>query len=129
MRFIWLVLLIISALEIGIFIWVGGMIGPWWVVILIILTGFLGIYLAKQQGIDTIRRAQASIHYGQMPSEEIFDGICIIIGGAFLITPGFVTDISGFILVLPMTRNLFKNQLKKILKRMIDNHTIIFRRW
>lgn len=129
MRFIWLVLLIISALEIGIFIWVGGMIGPWWVVILIILTGFLGIYLAKQQGIDTIRRAQASIHYGQMPSEEIFDGICIIIGGAFLITPGFVTDISGFILVLPMTRNLFKNQLKKILKRMIDNNTIIFRRW
>ncbi|GEN31501.1 UPF0716 protein FxsA [Cerasibacillus quisquiliarum] len=129
MRFIWLVLLIISALEIGIFIWVGGMIGPWWVVILIILTGLLGIYLAKQQGIDTLRRAQASIHYGQMPSEEIFDGICIIIGGAFLITPGFITDISGFILVLPMTRNLFKIQLKKILKKMIDNHTIIFRRW
>lgn len=105
------------------------MIGPWWVVILIILTGLLGIYLAKQQGIDTLRRAQASIHYGQMPSEEIFDGICIIIGGAFLITPGFITDISGFILVLPMTRNLFKIQLKKILKKMIDNHTIIFRRW
>ncbi|HEY4601088.1 MAG TPA: FxsA family protein [Cerasibacillus sp.] len=128
MRFIWLVLLIISALEIGIFIWVGGMIGPWWVVLLIILTGILGITMAKKQGIDTLRRAQASIHYGQMPSEEIFDGICIIIGAAFLVTPGFVTDISGFILVLPVTRNLFKKQLKKILKKMIDNNTIFFRR-
>lgn len=67
---------------------------------------------------DTIRRAQASLHYGKVPKEEIFDGICILIGAIFLITPGFITDILGFIFILPVTRGIFKTRLYKLVKKM-----------
>ncbi|TXL62496.1 FxsA family protein [Cerasibacillus terrae] len=129
MRLIWLVLLIVSALEIGVFVWIGGLIGPWWVVLLIILTGIIGITLAKKQGMDTIRRAQASLHYGKVPKEEIFDGICILIGAIFLITPGFITDILGFIFILPVTRGIFKTRLYKLVKKWIEKNTITFGKW
>src|SRR5699024_90663 len=80
MRFIILALLIIPALEIGVFIWAGSIIGPWWVVGLILLTGFIGIAIAKQQGMETWFRARQAINMGQPPAEEIVDGISIFIG-------------------------------------------------
>ena len=109
MRWLLLALLIIPAAEIGLFIWIGGMTGPWWVVFLIVLTGVAGVTLAKKQGMDTWRRAQLQMNNGRPPTEEIVDGICIFIGAVFLFSPGFITDTVGFILVLPLTRGLFKN--------------------
>lgn len=130
MRWILLLLLLIPALEIGIFIWVGGMIGPWWVVALIILTGILGLAIAKRQGMETWYKAQQAMRYGKLPGEQIFDGICIMIGAVLLVTPGFLTDITGFLLVLPTTRNWFKGILYRLLNKLFSNKTIItFRRW
>ncbi|MFD2046302.1 FxsA family protein [Ornithinibacillus salinisoli] len=128
MRWLLLAFLIVPALEIGVFIWAGGVIGPWWVVGLILLTGIVGVTLAKQQGVETWHRAQKSMNYGQVPAEEILDGICIFVGGVFLFTPGFITDIVGFILVLPGTRGIFKGFLQKLIKRLIDKDIIIYRR-
>jgi len=129
MRWILLMLLVLSALEIGLFIWVGGMIGPWWVVIIIIMTGIIGVYLAKQQGIDTWKKAQASIQRGEAPTGYIIDGICILIGAALLFAPGFITDTTGFLLVIPVTRSMFKHSIEKLIRRMMDKNTIIYRRW
>ncbi|WP_284139818.1 MULTISPECIES: FxsA family protein [unclassified Virgibacillus] len=129
MRWLLLAFLIIPALEIGIFVWAGGVIGPWWVVALIILTGIVGLAIAKQQGMETWQRAQLSLRHGQVPGEEILDGICILVGAIFLFTPGFLTDIVGFILVLPWSRNLFKGFFIYLFKRMINNNQITFRRW
>ncbi|WP_019378606.1 FxsA family protein [Virgibacillus halodenitrificans] len=129
MRWLMLTLLVLSALEIGVFIWIGGLIGPWWVVLLIILTGIIGITLAKQQGIETWNRAQLSISNGQMPTAYIMDGICIFTGAVFLFTPGFITDAVGFLLVLPYTRGMFKDSIQKLLKRLVENKTIIYKKW
>ncbi|WP_373893042.1 FxsA family protein [Virgibacillus natechei] len=129
MRWLLLTLLLMSALEIGVFIWIGGMIGPWWVVVIIVLTGVIGVMLAKQQGIEVWRRAQLSMNNGVAPTEYIIDGICIFIGAVFLFTPGFITDTVGFLLVIPGTRILFKNSIWKVIKRMMDKSTIIYRRW
>ncbi|WP_164216785.1 FxsA family protein [Virgibacillus sp. YIM 98842] len=129
MRWILLILLVLSALEIGLFIWAGNMIGPWWVVILIIMTGVFGLYLAKKQGIDTWKKAQLSINRGEAPTGFIIDGICILIGAVLLFTPGFITDITGFLLVIPVTRKMFKQSMEKFIRRLMDKNTIIYRKW
>ncbi|WP_440896089.1 FxsA family protein [Amphibacillus sp. Q70] len=130
--FKWLLLLMISipTLEIALFIWAGSHVGGWSIIGLIVLTGLIGGTLAKQQGIDTLRRAQQSMQNGQRPTEEIFDGICILLGGILLLTPGFITDVVGLILLLPFTRPLLKNWFKAIIQNMINRgHTVIYRRF
>lgn len=123
-----LLLLIIPAVEIGLFIWVGGMVGPWWVIGAIILTGIAGIALAKQQGAETINRMRSSMASNRVPANDIVDGLCILTGAVFLITPGFVTDIMGFILVLPVTRRPFKKLIALLIQRKLAKRTIIFRK-
>src|SRR5690625_3984046 len=103
-----LLLIIIPAVEISIFIWTGSKIGVGPVFLLMIMTAVTGIALVKKQGMATWKRAQFSIYNGEPPGEQILDGICIIVGGILLITPGFATDIIGFLLVLPFTRRPFK---------------------
>ncbi|MGM8213577.1 FxsA family protein [Virgibacillus sp. W0430] len=129
----WLVpaLIVVPALEIGVFIWAGGWIGPWWVVALIILTGIIGIAFARQQGIKVWKRAMESMSRHQAPGNEIIDGICILIGAIFLFTPGFITDVVGFLLVLPWTRGSFKViVLNWLTYYMAKNRgKIIYRKW
>ncbi|MCT2537181.1 membrane protein FxsA [Aquibacillus koreensis] len=127
-RWMLLFILIVPALEIGILVWAGGIIGPWWVVLLIVLTGVIGAWLAKKQGLDTINRARQSMSYGQLPHGEIFDGICILLGAAVLLTPGFITDAMGFLLLLPVTRDPIKRGMQKALRTMMERGTITFYR-
>ncbi|WP_249870890.1 FxsA family protein [Oceanobacillus saliphilus] len=129
MRWLLLALLVIPALEIGLFIWLGGITGPWWIVFLIILTGIIGVSLAKRQGMDTWQKAQLQMSKGIPPTEEILDGICIFIGAVFLFSPGFITDTVGFILVLPFTRTPLKRIIRKLINKMMGNGTIIYRKW
>lgn len=129
MRWLLVLFLVLPALEIGVFIWAGGMIGPWWVVGLILLTGILGVMITKQQGMETWQRGRQAINEGQPPTEYIINGICIFIGGVFLFTPGFITDIVGFMLVIPVTRDIFKHIIMNVVKRMIAKNKIIYRRW
>ncbi|MBR7795813.1 FxsA family protein [Agaribacter marinus] len=129
MRWFLLIAFLLSALEIGVFIWVGGMIGAWWVVLLILLTGAVGFLLAKQQGIETWKRAQLSMQKGEAPTGYIIDGICILIGAVLLVTPGFISDFIGFMLVIPTTRRPFRKKIEQFIKRLITNRKIIYRRW
>ncbi|WP_430784836.1 FxsA family protein [Virgibacillus flavescens] len=128
MRWLILALLIIPALEIGIFIWAGGIVGPWWVVFIIILTGIVGVMIAKKQGMETWNRARISMNDGQIPAEEIIDGICIFVGAVFLFTPGFITDTVGFMLVIPATRMPFKNLIQGFIRSKLNKGTIIYRK-
>ncbi|WP_156291441.1 FxsA family protein [Oceanobacillus salinisoli] len=129
MRWLFLLLLILPATEIGVFIWVGGMIGPLWVVMLILMTGIVGVTIAKRQGMETWNRARILMNQGQAPTEQIVDGVCIFIGAVFLLSPGFITDIVGFTFVLPITRKPLKRAIFLFIKRKIDNGTIIYRKW
>lgn len=129
MRWVIITLLVIPILEITVFVWAGGTFGAWWVIGLILLTGIIGLALAKQQGIETWRRAKQSFHTGHYPTEQIIDGICILLGGILLITPGFITDAIGFMLVLPWPRQIFKAYIEKLIRYMLSKGTIIYRRW
>lgn len=128
MRLLFLLFLIIPAIEIGLFVWIGGMIGPWWVVAIIILTGFIGVAIAKQQGVETLNRIKQQMAYREVPANELIDAACIFIGAVFLFTPGFLTDALGFILVLPITRGPFKRILGILFQRMIAKRSFIYRK-
>ena len=79
---------------------------------LILFTGFLGAWLAKQQGLSTIRKIQTAVSEGRMPAAELVDGGMILVAGALLLTPGVLTDAFGFSLLLPPCRSAYRKLLK-----------------
>ncbi|RLL47883.1 membrane protein FxsA [Oceanobacillus piezotolerans] len=129
MKGLLLLLLVLPATEIGVFIWVGDIIGPWWVIFLILLTGIIGISIARYQGMETWNRARREMNKGVAPKEQIMDGVCIFIGGIFLLSPGFITDTIGLFFVLPFTRKPVKRMVAKYIKRKMEKGTIIYRKW
>lgn len=124
MRYLLLLIIIIPTMDIGLLLFSGKTIGVWPTLIFIILTGVIGAYLAKREGLQTIRRAQEQLRYGQIPGEAVLDGICILIGGTFLLTPGFITDLVGFLMLFPPTRKLFKFFMKNSFRKWIDKGKI-----
>ena len=104
---------IIPIIEIYLLIEIGSMFGALIAVALVILTGFLGAFLARMQGLQTLYRIQESLREGRMPSGELLDALLIGIAGLVLLTPGFLTDSAGFLLLIPATRNAIKNWLRR----------------
>lgn len=121
-----LILIIVPALEIWGFISVGKVIGGFNTFLLVILTGVLGAYFAKQQGVHILKEANRRMSYGEPPGPAILDGISILIGGVMLITPGFFTDAIGLLLLLPPTRKIFKYFLLEWIKKKIKSGNIHF---
>jgi len=103
-----------------------------WVTISIVLfTGILGAFLAKSQGRLILFKIRSEINEGKMPGDQLINGLCVLIGGALLLTPGIITDAIGFSLVIPGTREVFKGVVKKYLSKRMqrgDIH-IHYRRW
>ena len=104
---------IIPIIEIYLLIEIGSMFGALTAVTLVILTGFLGAFLARMQGIQTLYRIQESLREGRMPSGELLDALLIVIAGLVLLTPGFLTDSAGFLLLIPTTRNSIISWLQR----------------
>ena len=104
---------IIPIIEIYLLIEIGAMLGALTAVTLVILTGFLGAFLARMQGLQTLYRIQESLREGKMPSGELLDALLIVIAGLVLLTPGFLTDSVGFLLLIPATRNSIKYWLRR----------------
>ncbi|MDA7027200.1 membrane protein FxsA [Bacillus sp. CLL-7-23] len=124
MKLFLLVLVIFPASEIGLFLLSANWIGILPTVLLIILTGFLGAVLAKKQGIEVYHKVQRDLQYGKMPGDAILDGLCIFIGGILLLLPGFVSDLIGLLLLLPLSRNRLKPFLSRKLKKMSDRRRV-----
>lgn len=124
MKYFFILLVIVPAAEIGILLLSGQTIGVWPTILLIVLTGFLGAYLAKQQGLETIRKTQEQLRRGNMPGEAILDGASILIGGTLLLTPGFITDALGVMLLAPPTRKFFKILMMKAFRKWINKGNI-----
>jgi UPF0716 protein FxsA len=95
---------IIPILEIALLIRVGGWIGVWETVGLVVLTAIVGTALLRAQGFQILARAEATMARGGFPARELFDGICVLIAGVLLLTPGFVTDAVGLALLVPGLR-------------------------
>ncbi len=111
---------LVPLVEVWLLIEVGGIIGSVPTILLIASTGFVGVFLAKYQGLAVLYRMQMEIEAGIVPAAQMFDGACILVGGALLITPGLLTDIVGFSLLLPFTRIFYKAAAQKYLNRRME---------
>ncbi len=103
----------IPLIEVTAFAYVGDEIGVINTLLFCLLTAAIGGFLVRHQGISTLIKAQGHLRSGQLPLNEIFEGFCLVIAGALLLTPGFVTDGVGFSLLIPPVRDLLKYFLGK----------------
>ncbi|MFH1002061.1 MAG: FxsA family protein [bacterium] len=118
---------IIPVTELYILIEVGKKIGSLTTIGVIILTGIIGAYLVKSQGFMILRKIQNDLNEGIIPGDSLIQGAIILAGGILLLTPGFVTDILGFILLIPVSRNIVKKYLLKWLKGKIKEGNFYYR--
>ncbi|HDK27770.1 MAG TPA: membrane protein FxsA [Candidatus Atribacteria bacterium] len=119
--------IIVPVAELYILIEVGKKIGSLSVIGIIILTGILGAYLVKSQGFMILKKIQNDIDEGILPGNSLIQGAIILVGGILLFTPGFITDIVGFIFLMPFTRKVVKNYLLKWLKGKIKEGNFYYR--
>ena len=99
-----LILVIVPIVEITLFVQIGGAIGLGWTLLVILATAMFGAHAIRRQGIDALARAQAQMATGKPPVGEIVHGVLILMAGILLLTPGFMTDALGFLLLFPPTR-------------------------
>jgi UPF0716 protein FxsA len=122
-RFPWWLLLaafiITPILEIYVIIQVGQVIGAWWTILLLIADSVFGSWLIKREGRRAWRALTTAIESGRMPATELADGALILVGGTLMLSPGFVTDLFGILLILPFTRPLARRLLTRYLSRRL----------
>lgn len=112
----------VPLIEIAVFIQLGGWLGLIPTLLLVVLTAIIGSALIRQQGFSVLRRAQRNLDSGVVPVRELFDGACLLITGALLLTPGFVTDGIGGALLLPPVRGLLYLRVKDRLASRVVRH-------
>ncbi|AKE53019.1 FxsA family protein [Kangiella geojedonensis] len=110
-RNFFLLFIVLAVAEIYVLLSVGSLIGALPTIGLILLTGIIGVGMLKQQGFSVFARLQEKMRQGQAPAQEMVEGVLLIIAGAFLVTPGFVTDTIGFLWLIPQTREYFAKLL------------------
>lgn len=112
-----LVFVIVPLVELALLLVVGQRIGLWLTVALVVATGIGGAALARQQGLRAIKAVQEELAAGQLPGRAMLDGLAVLVGGALLLTPGILTDLAGFGLVLPFSRRWLRSRIQRSLER------------
>lgn len=110
--------ILVPLVEIYILIEVGGLIGAVPTVSLVVFTAVLGALLLRHQGFVTLQRVQATLGRGELPAQEMLEGVALVIGGALLLTPGFVTDFFGFLCLIPPVRQW-------VIRRWLLRHVMV----
>jgi UPF0716 protein FxsA len=97
---------LLALAEVATFFWVGSQIGLGWALGMAVITALLGAVLVRRAGLSALRRIRGKLNQGELPGRDLSDGAAILVSGAFLITPGFITDTLGFLLLVPAVRAL-----------------------
>lgn len=108
-----LIFIAVPLIELYFLLEIGQIIGIFTTIMIIVFTGALGVSIARKQGYQVVNNIRASLNAGRMPTDDLVSALLILIGGVTLLTPGFLTDITGFLLILPGSRDL----IAKIVKR------------
>lgn len=119
---LWLLVLLLVAmplLELFVLIQVGQVIGAAWTIVLLVVASFVGGWLIKREGVKAWRALSASLQSGRMPTRELADGALIVLAGALMLSPGFVTDLFALLLVLPGTRPVARRLLVAAVSRRV----------
>jgi UPF0716 protein FxsA len=112
-------LITVPLVEIALFIQVGGWIGLVPTLVLIVLTAVVGTAMIRHQGLAVLSRAQRQLDKGGVPVQEVFEGVCLVFAGALLLTPGFLTDAVGAVLLLPPVRAALYRRVKAHLEAQV----------
>ena len=125
-----LIFITLPILELAVLLRLDDAIGLFQTIVLIFLTGIIGAWLVRQQGISIIFKIKKEISDGNMPAKkEMIDGVMILIAGAVLVTPGLITDIFGFLLLIPYTRNFIRKWIRHRIEKYVnsgyDNYKIL----
>ncbi len=119
-------IIIIPAIEIYLFIKIGGQIGALTTILLIFSTAILGVYYAKYEGLNTLKSGFSQLSRNETPAYEVISGAAIAFAALLLIIPGFATDFFGFLLIFPISRKfIFKNLLKKFSNKKKEKNNFI----
>jgi UPF0716 protein FxsA len=111
-----LLFIFVPIIEIGLFIQVGGFLGLWPTIALVLVTAFVGASLVRSQGIQTLMSVQGRLQQGEMPAQQILEGVMLAVAGVLLLTPGFMTDALGMLVLLPAPRAAIA---KKLMEKMV----------
>ena len=118
-------IILVPIIEIYLFIKIGGQIGAFNTILIILLTAVVGIYFVRLQGLNTLRSGVTQLYNNQIPIYEMMSGAALAFAALLLIIPGFATDVIGFLLILPMTRSLiFKYLGRKYNKEKVKDDLI-----
>jgi len=118
-----LLFIFVPIIEIGLFIQVGGFLGLWPTIALVLITAFVGASLVRSQGLQTLMSVQNRLQQGELPAQQIFEGVMLAVAGVLLLTPGFMTDALGMLVLLPAPRAMIAKYLmsKMVVKSMGSN--------
>jgi len=111
--------IVVPLVEIYVIIQVGQVIGPWWTILLLIADSLLGSWLVKREGGRAWRALRTALAEGRMPHRELADGMLILVGGAFILSPGFVLDAVGLLCIMPLTRPIGRRILSGLISRKL----------
>ena len=110
---------LVPLVEIWAILQVGQLVGPWWTIALLVLDSLIGAWLIKREGGRAWKALREALQGGRMPAREIADGALILIGGTLMLSPGFVLDIAGILLILPFTRPIARRMLTSVDERRL----------
>lgn len=111
-RFLVIAFIIVPIIEIYLIVQVGAALGGWETLGLLVLDSIVGAWLVRREGFSILARVQAALGRGELPTDELIDGLLVLLAGALMLTPGFLTDGLGFVLLLPPTRAVVRTVLK-----------------
>ena len=120
-----LLILFVPLIEIYLFIQIGGQIGAFNTILIILITAVVGIYFVRLQGLNTLRSGVRQLYNNQIPIYEMMSGAALAFAALLLIIPGFATDIIGFLLILPITRSLIFKYLGRKYKKEKNKDDLI----
>ena len=114
-----LAFVVIPLAEIWAILQVGQLVGPWWTIVLLVLDSLVGAWLIKREGGRAWLALREALQGGRMPAREIADGALILIGGTLMLSPGFLLDLLGILLILPLTRPVARRLLTSVVERRL----------
>lgn len=110
---------VVPLVEIYTLIQVGQVIGAWWTILLLVLDSVVGAWLVRREGGRAWRALTTALQTGRMPARELADAGLVLVGGTLMLTPGFVTDAVGILLILPVTRPFARRLLAQVVARRL----------
>jgi UPF0716 protein FxsA len=118
---------VIPLVDLFLLVYIGQIIGFWETVLIVLATGVSGAFLARSEGVFLLQRIQRDIANGLMPKKDLINGFFLVIGAVLLVTPGVITDLVGFLLIMPGSRDIIRIIVTSRIQKHINIRTVSFK--